>query len=196
MLLITSAIYSAWAKCRSRQLDAWAQIWANEDFLWAAPGAGAHDGLYDVAIHLEHAMAKGHVAAGGSTDLEKCFGGIRKETTTPIAIIAGFQIKILQAYMHSSTSLPSTTTMRWAYGGQGECQSPSRKGPFSLRPLALIIAPWSQLMRIQGAIPRALVDDLTTIASGDNACNINISALLSTFEYIHASGGKVRTAKT
>ena len=51
-------------------------------------------------------------------------------------------------------------------------------------------------MRVQGTIPRALADDLTTISIGDDACETTIAALYATYEYLNAVGGKVRIQKT
>ena len=59
-----------------------------------------------------------------------------------------------------------------------------------MRFLALTIAPWTQLMRVQGAIPRALADDLTTVSIGHGACQSNNAALLTTYEYLNARGKK------
>ena len=99
-LAITSAIYHAWASCRSRQPDGWARTWSNEELLSAAPGAGAHDGHYDLlAMHLGHAIVNGYEAAGASADLEKCFDRIVKEVIIPIALVAGFPVNIMHAYI-------------------------------------------------------------------------------------------------
>ena len=51
-------------------------------------------------------------------------------------------------------------------------------------------------MQVQGAIPRALADDLTTISIGENAMPSTTAALYATFEYLNAFGGKVRVQKT
>ena len=92
-------MYRVWAKCRSRQLDKWAQKWATEDLLSAAPGAGAHDGHYDLAIHNEHAIVKALKFGGGCTDLDKCFDRILREIIIPAAVMAGFPINILKTYI-------------------------------------------------------------------------------------------------
>ena len=99
VLLITSIIYRVWATCRSRKLDNLARVWATEDLLSAAPGAGAHAGHYDLAIHIEHAIVRALQYGGSCTDLGKCFDRILREVITPAAVMAGFPIKILKTYM-------------------------------------------------------------------------------------------------
>ena len=71
----------------------------NEDLLSAAPSAGAHDGHYDLAIHVEHAIVKAQRFAGGCADLDKCFDRIFKEITIPAALFAGFPVTILKIYV-------------------------------------------------------------------------------------------------
>ena len=95
VLLITSTIYRACAKCKSKQLDNWARRRANEDLLPAAPGAGTHDGRHDLAVHVEHAILQTQSFAGGCTDLDKCSDALLKETIVPFAIWARFLYKSL-----------------------------------------------------------------------------------------------------
>ena len=65
-----------------------------------------------------------------------------------------------------------------------------------MRSLAFFSAPWTVLMRVHGAIPRALADDLTTLTVGDSAMVSTVAALPNAFEYLNAMGGKVRIQKT
>ena len=51
-------------------------------------------------------------------------------------------------------------------------------------------------MRMQGTIPCAPADDLTTISVGEDAYGATTAALLATYEFLNAFGGKVRIQKT
>ena len=68
--------------------------------------------------------------------------------------------------------------------------------PFSMRFLALMIAPWIKVMEVQGSIPRALADDLATFATEPQSTQITTASMHATFEYLNAFGGKVRANKT
>ena len=164
LLLSTSTLYRLWAKCRSRQLDEWALTWADGFDLSAAPGAGAHDGHYDVAVQIAHAIVKSLLYGGSCTDIEKCFDRILREVIIPIAIRAGFPISIIITYLAYIENITIYHDHARGLGKPRKHQLPIPQGcPFSMRPLALIIAPRTKIMQVQGAIPRALADDLTTI---------------------------------
>ena len=197
VLLISSTLYRLWAKCRSRQLDKWARTWADEFNLSAAPGRGAHDGHYDLAIHIEHAVVKGLIYGGSCTDLEQCFDRILREVIIPIAIRAGFPTGILVTYLAYIENITIYHDYALGLGKPRKRPASIPQGcPLSMRSLALIIAPWTKLMQVHGAISRALADDLTTISTGENAVPSTTAALYATYEYLNAFGRKVRVQKT
>ena len=170
---------------------------ATEDLLSAALGAGAHDGHYELATHIEHAIAKALQCGRSCTDLDKCFDRILREIIIPAGVMAGLPIKILKTYM----AFLRTITIYHDYAlGRGKPRnrpaSIPQGCPYSMRFLALIIAPLTVPMRVQGTIPRAPADDLTTIPIGHDACETTTAALYATYEYLNAFGGKVRIQKT
>ena len=131
------------------------------------------------------------------TSANECFDRILREITIPAAVVAGFPINILKTYM----AFLNTITIYHDYAlGLGKPRnrhvSIPQGCPFSMRFLALIIAPWTVLMRVQGTIPRALADDVATISVGHDACETTTAALYATYEYLNAFGGKVRIQKT
>ena len=194
--MITSAVYRLLAKCRSRQLDAWTRALANADLLSAVPRSGAQDGHCDVAIRIEHTVTFSIKPAGGVTDFEKCFDRAQKEIIIPIALIACFPTNI----MHAHRSYIANITI---YHGYAVGLSKPRGRPlsiphgchFSMMFLVLIMSPWTKLMRVQGAIPRALASDLTTISGGEDACNSKIAALLSSYAFFNEMGGKCQNGR-
>ena len=115
----------------------------------------------------------------------KCFDRLPREILVPIAIIAGFPISIIRTY---AVFLDQITIYHdYALGickPRNKPVSIPQGGPFLVRFLALPIAPWTVLMRVQGAIPRALADDLTTTTVGDNVMVSTVATLASTFEYL------------
>ena len=68
--------------------------------------------------------------------------------------------------------------------------------PFSMRFLALMMVPWHQQIKIYGAIPRSLADDLLHYAKGPNSTHVSAQAFLFTNEYIIHMGSKATISKT
>ena len=68
--------------------------------------------------------------------------------------------------------------------------------PFSMTFLALMMVPWHQQIKLYGAIPRSLVDDLLHYAKGLNSTPVSAQAFLFTNEYIIHMGSKATISKT
>ena len=58
ILTLTDPIYRVWAKTRCRELDPLFKFWGGEGLLSAAPGYGAADGHYDLALRIEQALVR------------------------------------------------------------------------------------------------------------------------------------------
>ena len=65
-----------------------------------------------------------------------------------------------------------------------------------MRFLALMMVPWHQHIKLIGAVPRSLADDMLHYASGPNSTHISAQAFLFTNEYIIHMGSKATISKT
>eukprot|EP00969_Alexandrium_andersonii_P063184 2782108-Alexandrium_andersonii.AAC.1 len=52
-LVITSAIYRAWAKTRLRMMDPWVRSWAPEEAFAGVKGRGAFEAWYGASLQVE-----------------------------------------------------------------------------------------------------------------------------------------------
>ena len=184
-------MYRTPAKCRCRQVGEWAKWLATECILSAMPGAGAHCGHDDLAIHIEHALCTGIEFAGSCTDLKKSFDTLPREIIIPVALTAGFPIKILEAYIAFIDQITSYPDYALGLGKPMDRPAPIPQGcHFSMTFLVPPIAPWAVLMLVQEAIPRARADDLTTITICENAMVSTVAVLRGACEFLNATGGK------
>ena len=178
-------------------LDPWARSWAADGMLSAEPGLGAADGHYEVSLRIEQAITAAWQFGGGCTDLAQCFDRIMRELVVPLALFAGMPIDILVTYIRFLEGLRIYNAYATGLGTPRQRAICIPQGcPFSMRILAIITRPWIMLVRQSGVIPRIIADDLTILATKHDAVWKAAEALLDSYNFIIAFGGKVRVTKT
>ena len=63
------------------------------------PEAGALHAHYILSLNTEYADVCASPFAGGSTDMDKCSDQVLREIIIPMAIDAGFPVKVIIAYL-------------------------------------------------------------------------------------------------
>ena len=197
ILTLTDPIYRAWAKTRCRELDPLFKFWGGEGLLSAAPGYGAADGHYDLALRIEQALVRLWPFGGGATDLSQCFDRILRQQVYPLAIHAGIPHKLILAYAAHAENIKYVNCYPTGYGGIRRRTAGIAQGcPFSMRFLSICLCPWAQAAKLAGTIPRVLADDLMVFVTGEDAHIKTARALILAHEFILDLRGEVKVEKT
>jgi hypothetical protein len=134
--------------------------------------------------------------SGGSADIYKCFDQIVRPFVYKLLDLSGLPKPIIKAY---KAFLENVSFYNAVTGGLGEphskrCSIP-QGCPWSMTIVALIMRAWILQMRVLGALPRVLADDLTVKAYGDQHFALFKVAYNETIAHVTAMGGKAAPDK-
>ena len=149
------------------------------------PGVGASDAWYSTATIIENCTLHNIPMTGGSADIRKCFDEIQRPLLYIIAYCAGMPRPILRAYVMYIENLVIHNNLVGNLGKphMRKCGIP-QGCPLSMMYVALLLRPWTYLVKHLGAIPRILADDILIITKAKGHLQTFTAALNATHLYL------------
>ena len=191
VLQILPTIYRRWASTRLQQLKPWIETWAEPELFSGIPGQGAEDACYSSAIWREHATANDNHFSGSAADIYKCYDQMSRPLIEVVLTAAGCPSRVVKPYIQCISNLNVYNSIGGHLGKahQHPCGIP-QGCPLSMMVLGLTMRPWILKCRTLNVTPRALADDILTLAQGYNHLQHTIIATEFTFRYLKDIGAK------
>ena len=133
----------------------------------------------------------------GSTDIYKAFDQVQRPLLLTLLMYAGVPTNIIGPYWRCIGALKYRNMVAGGLGEPytGECSIPQGDA-FNMAFISLMLTPWARRMRVMGAIPRLMADDMQIITHGENVLARHVDATDLTHNYLHMMGARVSGPKS